>query len=623
MQDLFKKTENPYLKTHRDDPVNWYSWSDEAFSQSKKRNLPIFLSVGYMSCHWCHVMHRESFLDKDIATILNEQFICIKVDREERPDIDALYMKALIGFSGQGGWPMSIFLTPEGVPFFAGTYFPKFPMPDQMAFAEVLGRVSIMWHRHHQDVLNVSKEVKEKLSVISLVKPDEPSSFHIKPLIDFKFGGLNGAPKFPQFRLWQSIFLSGILLEDQSLIDVSYLTATSLSFGGIYDHLDGGLFRYCTDDQWSTPHFEKILSDNAQLVGFFSDLHNYTQHDFLTMRAHDTVSWVLDCLYTENGFMTATDAESDGVEGGYYIWHTQSLKKILGTDYDAAKKYFNFNESNPTQILTTQHLQEETFEKDQIERIFQKLHTNKETRTPPSVDYKILLDWNALMITALAKASQTFNEPLWLKIAISQDQSLKNKFFKNDQWHHSLTKEELGNQCFIEDIANLINSKVQLYLVTSKEHYLHDAKQLVDYAERYFDTKAMLYRQNPISENQLFLNPWQWDDHAVPSGNGMMAYNMIVLALIDGSSFYKKRWEQLLKSYQCHVKDQRTCGLMISAINISQHGLLVKANWLDRPISLKCPPHWLMQQSDQGEVICCDFNGCIAGIATFEDLASL
>tara|TARA_X000000950_G_C13919718_1_gene662786 strand:+ start:8505 stop:10376 length:1872 start_codon:yes stop_codon:yes gene_type:complete len=623
MKNDLKNSSSPYLKQYADQNIAWFEWGDLPFELARQRNKPIFLSIGFSSCHWCHVMSRESFQDSEIANVLNDQFICIKVDREQRPDIDQLYMKALVGMTGHGGWPMSLFLTPNGIPFFAGTYFPKYPGEDHLSFIELIGRISILWHKNQDDIVSMTSQVLEKLKDAYSVS-DQPTyvNSHIKDQIDFKEGGLLGAPKFPQIKLWQAIFAQGILTKETDLVDVSFLTASNLCFGGIYDHLGGGLFRYSTDEHWLIPHFEKLLCDNALFIALLVDLYNYEQHDFLSSRLDQTVEWISNTLSEKGAFASSTDADSDGQEGLFYVWDTPELKQLLKEDYTIAKQYFNWNDE-PQQILSTKHIQEETFEPAVINRIFYALESAQKKKVAPTVDRKIMLDWNALLIASLAKASLVLNKSEWLDMAIKCDLTCQSILFKEGQWFHCSYQQHVTKSCYIDDIANYIQAKLQLYLATSEAHFLTEAKELIKEAERFYDEDNQLYRQNPIEDNTLIVNPWSWDDHAVPSGNGMMAFNMIMLCLIDGDHEYRERWDALRQTYEKVVSDKRTCGQMISALALSQHGLLIKADWSKRPHDLKCSPTWLMQYSTNQKVICCDFNGCLNQVHGFDDLRSI
>ncbi len=614
---------SPYLKNHLNDPVKWRMWSNETFEEARQKKRPIFLSVGYATCHWCHVMWRESFSDPKVAEILNQNFIPIKVDRELRPDLDNLYMQALVGLTGQGGWPMSLFLTSDGKPFYGGTYFPKLPTENLMGFIELLGRICELWHRHPQDIEKLAGEIEVKLATIADL--NEPHTFDIEHEIDYKWGGFKGSPKFPQISLWQGAFLKSVVENNQDLMNVSFLTAHSLCFSGIYDHLAGGMFRYAVDDEWRVPHFEKMGYDNALLIGFLASLCRYKNDPSLASRLENTAQWALSTLMAEPGLMmSAVDAETEGVEGAYYLWDTATLQAVLGDDFDAAKKFFNLDLNRPLHHLTTHDQRGETFDMKSVTRIDQKLLEYREKRPKPMVDSKFLLDWNALWINALLETASIVDHTFWLNQAMALDLQCTQQFKLDSKYYHSMYEGVAFQHAFVEDLANWLYAKIKLYLATNKKDYWTDAEALFTEIDRYYDPKRCVYLQNPKDACDLIINPVAWDDHAMPSGNGMMAHNLVLLSFISSDPKYSERWQALLAAFNREYGDLRQCGQMLQALILSKSGLIIKGNMTQWPKDLTCMPTWIRHhEPEMTNISCCNRSACLSDIETFEDLRKL
>lgn len=620
---------SPYLQDHANDPVHWHPWCDDALKQAKTENKPIFLSIGYASCHWCHVMARESFQDESVADLLNKFFICIKVDREERPDIDDIYMEALIGLNGHGGWPMSLFLTPDQKPFFAGTYFPKMPQQDQMAFVELIGRIVTIWHRHREDVYKVADEIQERINdEIPLNEKTiavEQWLAEIHNQIDYKYGGIDGAPKFPQTPFWYGVLMSANIHNETNLLDSCYLTASSLLMGGIYDHLDGGIARYTVDDQWHMPHFEKMLSDNAWLIHFLVDLYGLRLHDWFKERACHIKDWLCDHLSGSSGtFLSSMDAEVLGEEGMPYLWSWESLVNLLGEDLDEAQRYFNWkkpdNIHKPCMVLDTIHLQDKVFDDKIIARIINALKIARQGMPQPRVDDKSLLDWNMALIASMAKASIVFNDQSWLEIAHKAYIACSKLFYQKGRWHHVARNTQLGDKLFLDDLANLMYAQIQLYAASNHKVFLDQAKETYTLLEAYWSKEKNLYHMDEWQQNDLVKNPTPIMDNATPSGNALMATNLALMALICGESSYLVRCEKLL-SLGLAQSSPFTMGQWVAAKQWLSHGIIIKGNWKDRPDELIIKPHWLLIQDDDiNGIEYCDFKGCHLDKKKMEDL---
>ncbi|MEE2769851.1 MAG: thioredoxin domain-containing protein [Pseudomonadota bacterium] len=620
---------SPYLQDHANDPVHWYPWGNDALDRAKKENKPIFLSIGYASCHWCHVMARESFQDEQVAELLNQNFICIKVDREERPDIDDIYMEALIGLSGHGGWPMSLFLTPNQLPFFAGTYFPKLPQQGHMAFVELIGRIVTLWHRHRGDVDNIANEIKANLNhEVTLnqttVKIDQWLN-EVDNFIDYKLGGLEGAPKFPQIPFWQGVLVGATLQQKTNMIDACYLTASSLLMGGIYDHLDGGMSRYTVDDQWHMPHFEKMLSDNALLLHFLVDLYGYRSHDWFKDKAYHVKSWLSNhLLIAADVYLSSMDAEALGQEGLPYLWSWENLVAILGEDLEEAKRYFNWqkpdNIHQPCMVLDTIHLEEKVFDDSVIERIIHALKIARQEMPQPRVDDKVLLDWNMALIAAMAKASVIFKDNDWLAVAKKAYKGCSNLLYHDNQWHHVANNDQLGEKLFLDDLANVMYAQIQIYAACKEQVFLDQAEETYKLLESYWNHDANLYHMDQYQNNDLIKNPMPIIDNATPSGNALMATNLALLGLLTGNNDYVSRCEALLEIGLSQASPE-TMGQWVVAEQYLTNGKVIKGNWIERPKALVIKPNWLLVLDSTIEGIeYCDFKGCHQDKTSMTDL---
>lgn len=426
---------SPYLLQHKDNPVYWRLWSPAALAEAQAANKPILLSVGYAACHWCHVMAHESFEDPETAAVMNELFVNIKVDREERPDIDHIYMQALHAFGEQGGWPMTMFLTPRGEPFWGGTYFPKEARYGRPAFVTVLRSVAKAFHDEQGKITENAEVIRQALGQIDPAAPGAPPlslgladalAPKLGDYVDPVDGGLRGAPKFPNPSIFEFLWRAGARLSDKRTRDLVHLTMTKMSEGGIYDHLGGGYARYSTDDRWLVPHFEKMLYDNAQILELLALAWRGFGDALFRQRAYETVAW-LEREMTRGGFCASLDADSEGVEGKFYAWTWPELVEALGdadaaffgTFYDAAPAG-NWSEGGHRVTILNRLLLKAPPTPDEEARLAplrQKLFARREQRVHPGLDDKIMADWNGLMIAALVNAATAFGEPRWIGLA--------------------------------------------------------------------------------------------------------------------------------------------------------------------------------------------------------------
>src|SRR3990167_634786 len=587
---------SPYLLQHKENPVDWYPWCDEAFITAKKRKIPIFLSIGYAACHWCHVMAHESFEDQEIAAFLNQHFVCIKVDREERPDIDNIYMRALVSMTGQGGWPLNIFLTPEGKPFFGGTYFPNQPRYGQVSFLQLLRQIIHIWENQQEAVTKVVESIitqlKIKLSSIQdkIIKWQDLliSQQDILQAIDFDEGGLQGTPKFPQIALWQWIFVQAMYSNQQQLISACYLTAEKLCLGGIYDHLAGGWMRYSTDTTWLAPHFEKMLYDNALIIDWLTLLYQQRPNPMFLKRIKQTIQWLLAEMYLEEGvFAASLDADSEGEEGKYYVWTWDEIQEILGESAEQFLVYYgctpegNWENKN---ILHLNHRNSVQLPEELIDKLNAKLYLARQQRIRPNRDDKILLDWNALLVSALAKASIVFNQPEWFELAQNLYQSLKNLLRVNGQWCHCYRDKQYQSVIMLEDYAAIIQAAITLYSITGKDSFLKEASEWLEEADKHFsDSQNNLYFQTSKESPDLIANLQPIIDGATPSGNGLMAINLAQLALIIGDQHYIVRLNKLLSTVEplLHSANNYHISSLCLAVTWQNKGLAIKGNFTE------------------------------------------
>ena len=552
-----KNALSPYLLQHKDNPVNWHQWGESAFAEAKQRDVPILLSIGYSTCHWCHVMAHETFENPDIANYLNDHFVAIKVDREERPDIDHIYMDALTRMTGQGGWPLNIFLTPEQKPFFGGTYFPPEPRYGLASFPQVLHSIVQLWQNERSRVETASNEMtdilKRKISHDKTTSIDLESLLHpdtVMNLLDQEEGGLRGAPKFPQIPLWRWLFATAVLNDNKELIRACYLTAEKLCLGGIYDHIGGGFMRYSTDDKWLAPHFEKMLYDNAQIIYWLSELHTFSPNSLYLSRVTQTIDWLQrEMLLPEGAFASALDADSEGKEGKYYIWDEHEIDQILGDEAKDYKTAYDISSQGNWEGMNIPHLNHPNRNKisDKMYLASKKLLATRQKRIPPSRDDKILLDWNALMIAGLAKAGLNFNCPQWIQLAETVFHNLEKLLF-DQQWYHAYRAGQREHFALLEDYAYVIFALINLYNATGNKNYLNKAEEIIKKVEIEFVEENGLYNQISKAATKLIVNPQPLFDMAIPSGNGLMALNYAELELLNGNGEYQKQAQRILSA---------------------------------------------------------------------------
>lgn len=559
---------SPYLLQHAYNPVDWFPWSDEAFEKAKAEDKPIFLSIGYSTCHWCHVMERESFEDDEVAEILNKHFVSIKVDREERPDIDNIYMSACQALTGHGGWPLTIFMTPEKKPFYAGTYFPKNDRMGMPGLISILNRVVKAWQRDRDTLIESSHQITEALGRQDEFSEDElPADTIHEAYSDFKedfdaeYGGFGRAPKFPTphnllflLRYWHAEKVENALHMVEKTLDSMYR-------GGIYDHIGFGFCRYSTDRKWLVPHFEKMLYDNALLAMAYLEAYHATGKEQYGSIARQIFEYVLrDMTSPEGGFYSAEDADSEGVEGKFYVWSVEEIEQVLGKN--AGEKfcqYFditprgNFEGMNIPNLIKGAVPEED---KELMEQCRKKLFEHREKRVRPFRDDKILTGWNGLMIASLAAGGRILNEEKYTKAAEKAANFIFTRLIREDGRLMARYREgQAALPAYVDDYAFMVWGLTELYETTYNPEYLQKAIKLnSDMLGLFWDEeKDGLFLYGSDSE-QLILRPKEVYDGAVPSGNSVAALNFLKLARLTGQHELEEKAAQMFKLFGSSVK---------------------------------------------------------------------
>jgi uncharacterized protein YyaL (SSP411 family) len=553
---------SPYLRQHAGNPVDWYEWGDDAFAQARARDVPIFLSVGYSSCHWCHVMAHESFEDADTAARMNELFVNVKVDREERPDVDAIYMQSVQALTGRGGWPMSVWCTPDGRPFYAGTYFPNDDRHGMPSFRRVLEAVADAWRERRDEVLQQSEQLTAALAedVLSVATP---SALHagllgaaydaLKQQFEPRYGGFGRAPKFPQAMTID--FLCRTYVRNRADETRTMITKSldGMAAGGIHDQLGGGFARYSTDDFWLVPHFEKMLYDNALLTRAY--LHGFlvTHDDRYRAVVEDTVGYVLRDLHDPaGGFYSAEDADSDGVEGKFYCWSIDEIREVCGDDADAVIRYYgvtahgNFVDPHTDFRANILHVVDPTeAEPPEVTRAKPKLLAHRANRVRPGLDDKVLLAWNALMLSSLAEAAAALERDDWMEAARRNARFLLREMRRADG--RLLRSWRAPFLAYAEDYAGLLEALLTMAEVDDAA-WLADARTVADELVRLFlDVDERGFFTTGHDAQPLVARPKDLFDDATPSANSLAANGLLRLAALTGESRYEEPARAILE----------------------------------------------------------------------------
>ena len=526
---------SPYLLQHAHNPVNWMAWSEETLEKAKKEDKPIIISIGYSACHWCHVMEHESFENEEIAQIMNENFICIKVDREERPDIDQIYMDAVHVITGSGGWPLNCFALPNGDAFYGGTYFPT------QKWKQTLLSIANTYKNDREKFVDYSSKIKQGLANIQMqfaVDADEPNEKYINSIenvwtrsFDLELGGNYSAPKFPMPNNYETLLMLSDSLDEKKLRFHVMNTLDKMAMGGIYDQIGGGFARYSTDVNWLVPHFEKMLYDNAQLIGLYSNAYKVSESSLYKRTVYETFEFInRELTGTKGNIFSALDADSDGEEGKFYVWTYAEIQTILKDDAEMFIQHYNISEQGNWEgktILCTTNEAEPT----KITELKKVLLKAREARVRPGLDDKSLTSWNALLVSGLVDAYKAFNDELFKNKAVEvYDFIIKNQLQKDGILNRNYKNGKSNIPGFLDDYAITIEASIKLYQITFDEEYLFKAKELNDYVLKHFydnETGFFFYTsdlQTDISERKKELS-----DNVIPASNSIMAKNLFVL----------------------------------------------------------------------------------------------
>ncbi len=593
MQNHLKDQTSPYLLQHADNPVHWYPWCGEAFARASAEDKPVFLSIGYSTCHWCHVMAHESFEDAEIAEILNRHFVSIKVDKEERPDIDSIYMSVCQAFTGSGGWPTTIFLTPDQRPFFAGTYFPKTARYGQVGLRELLLAVRDQWQANREELLQSAERVIAALEANNKTEGDVDERLIDRAVADYKrmfdenFGGFGNAPKFPTphnlLFLMRYYEKSG----DQDAIKMAEKTLRQMYLGGMFDHIGGGFSRYSTDRYFLVPHFEKMLYDNALLILAYCKAYQLTGKELYREVAEKTAAYVLrEMTSPEGGFYSAQDADSEGVEGKYYLFEPSEIIGVLGEDAGKEfNEYFDLTEAGNFEgmsIPNLLHQQNNRSKEQQTDSLSERVKANlpavydyRRHRYALHLDDKILTNWNGLMIAAMCHLYRVTENRAYLDAAAKAQNFIESKLCENDTLHISYREGKRSGKGFLDDYANEIFALLALYEATLDNTYLKKAdcfcrKAISDFYDEEHGGFFLYGKDN----EQLILRPKETYDGAVFSGNSAMAYNLVQLYLITGDNELGKLAECQMKFMSGEAKNYPTGYAMF---------MLALSEFLDEP----------------------------------------
>ena len=574
---------SPYLLQHAHNPVDWYAWGEEALQRAIQEDKPILVSIGYAACHWCHVMERESFEDLQTAALMNQYFICIKIDREERPDLDHFFMDALQATSGNGGWPLNMFLTSDGRPFYGGTYFPPQHMHNRISWKEVLVQIHGAYQKRRSDIEEQANNLIEHLQKSNQLKsnnriqvtqeevfaPQQTQTIfnNIMGAADQVEGGFGNAPKFPQTYTIQYLLRYYHFTGNKEALDQATLSLKKMMRGGIYDQLGGGFCRYSTDAQWLAPHFEKMTYDNALLLLVLAEAFQITADQEYKRVAVETIGFMQRELQAHNGgFYAALDADSEGVEGKFYTWSKQEFELILGEDAAAMAAFYGVKEHGNWEEVNILHMQKDVqqwgkdiglAEEEALTLLSEtkaKLMACRSKRVRPATDDKVILGWNALFNQALSKAGQAFGEEEWIALAAQNMDFLLSSFEdkSNGQLLHTHKAGVSKYPAFLDDVAYMIQALLYLYEPTGTLDYLEKARTLMHYAiEHFSDENQLFFYYTPSFQTDILVRKKDLYDGAIPSGNSIMAWNLHRLGLLFDQQEWRKRAEMMLET----VKD--------------------------------------------------------------------
>ncbi|MET3498891.1 uncharacterized protein YyaL (SSP411 family) [Mucilaginibacter rubeus] len=563
---------SPYLLQHANNPVNWYPWGKEALDKAKAENKLILVSIGYSACHWCHVMEHESFEDEAVAAVMNEYFVCIKVDREERPDVDQIYMSAVQLMSGRGGWPLNCICLPDQRPIYGGTYFRK------NDWTSLLFNLADFYKQKPEEAedyaVRLTEGIQKYESIEFVVAQAEHTRDDLQAIVsnwkryfDKQEGGTGNAPKFPMPNNWQALMRYGYLMKDDEVAAQVKLTLHKMAFGGIYDHVGGGFARYSVDGHWHVPHFEKMLYDNAQLISLYAEAYTWHPDELYKQVVDEIITFsTRELMSPEYGFYSALDADSEGKEGKFYIFTKNEIEEILGDDAGLFSIYYNITEDGNWEEEESNVLFRKDSDEDlaaklglpvhellaKIAASRQKVFEARSVRVRPGLDNKILASWNGLMLKGLTDAYRTFNKPEYLELALNNAGFILNNLLgQNGRLSrvYSATSSPDKPVAFLDDYANIIDGLIALYEVTFNEHWLQQAKSLADTAiAHYYDKAKGIFFFTADDDEQLIARKSEIMDGVIPASNSVMARVLKKLGLLFDNESYIEVSAQLLRN---------------------------------------------------------------------------
>ena len=564
---------SPYLLQHSHNPVEWYPWGEEALRRAKTEDKPIFMSIGYAACHWCHVMEHESFEDPATAAVMNEHFISIKVDREERPDLDDIYMKAVVALTGHGGWPMSVFLTPEGVPFYGGTYFPPVPRHGMSAFVEVLEAIAAAWRERRADIerngaglLDVIRRSDTPPSAAATLSPSNLDAAHsvLERQYDLANGGWGRAPKFPQPMTIEFLLRTHVRTTERAALTMAASTLTKMARGGMYDQLSGGFHRYATDAIWLVPHFEKMLYDNAQLARAYLHAWQVTQRPLFRRVAEETLDYVVrEMTNPAGGFYSSQDADSEGEEGKFFVWTLAEIRVVLGDDADLFADAYgvtergNFEGKNILHVVLDPETLAERYGvtveevESRLAAARKRLFAHREQRVKPGLDDKVLVAWNGLALAAFADAARILDRADYRQVAERNAGFILNEMqTPAGRLLRAWRRGRVRLNAYLEDYANFIDGLLALYEATFDARWFVEARRLADTMIAHFRDPAGGFFDTSGDHETLAVRPKSLQDNATPSGNAMAANVLLRLAAFTSDGRYRDLAEEGLRMVQ-------------------------------------------------------------------------
>ena len=574
-----KNALSPYLIQHADNPVDWKEWSPEIMERAKQENKLLLISIGYAACHWCHVMEKECFKDDEVARVMNRYFICIKVDREERPDIDKVYMDAAQIINRQAGWPLNAFALPDGSPFFAGTYFPK------ESWLEVMEKIAEVYSHSPEKIQETADQIKQGLNSINIDRFKSSGEKNLQfdfsryqdigenwsNYVDFRFGGFKRAPKFPFPAFWSFLLQYQHLVNDQDALLATLNTLEQMSEGGIYDHLAGGFARYSVDEYWKVPHFEKMLYDNAQLISLLANAYKITHRDSYKKTIEQTIDFLdLELKAEHQGYYSSLNADSQGEEGKFYVWTKNEIQEVLNKhEYLIFKEYYQISDNGNweagknvlhahkklDQVAKNNNLPTNKVEQH-LQQARKKLKIARDRRIRPSCDDKQLTAWNALLASGFVKAFEALNEDKYKQKAIDLIDFLTNKMINEErQLMRSFKNDQANIKGFLDDYAFLIKALIDVYQISFNINYLHKANKLTAYVvQEFYDDEVNLFKYQSKITDQLITENYEVDDNVIPSSNAVMAENLIDMAAYFNKSMYQEMAQNMLNAMKGEFK---------------------------------------------------------------------